>query len=60
MARVIVDLSVTRRVLSRQAGRPQHRQMPLDMFVGKAVCLDLRHIPDLGDMDHPWPARGSL
>jgi kynurenine formamidase len=26
-------------------------QMPLDMFVGKAACLDLRHIPDLGDMD---------
>ena len=26
-------------------------QMPLDMFVGKAVCLDLRHIPDLGDID---------
>jgi kynurenine formamidase len=26
-------------------------QMPLDMFLGKAVCLDLRHIPDLGDID---------
>jgi kynurenine formamidase len=26
-------------------------KMPLDMFVGKAVCLDLRHIPDLGDID---------
>lgn len=26
-------------------------QMPLDMFMGKAVCLDLRHIPDLGDID---------
>ncbi|WP_313220799.1 cyclase family protein [Stutzerimonas nitrititolerans] len=25
--------------------------MPLDMFMGKAVCLDLRHIPDLGDID---------
>lgn len=23
-------------------------QMPLDMFFGKAVCLDLRHIPDRG------------
>jgi kynurenine formamidase len=26
-------------------------QMPLDMFMGKAVCLDLQHIPDLGDVD---------
>lgn len=26
-------------------------QMPLEMFMGKAVCLDLRHIPDLGDID---------
>ena len=26
-------------------------KMPLDMFFGKAVCLDLRHIPDLGDVD---------
>ena len=26
-------------------------QMPLDLFMGKAVCLDLRHIPDLGDVD---------
>ena len=26
-------------------------QMPLDMFMGKAVCLDMRHIPDLGDID---------
>lgn len=25
--------------------------MPLDMFMGKAVCLDIRHIPDLGDID---------
>lgn len=25
-------------------------QMPLDMFMGKAVCFDLRHIPDLGDI----------
>lgn len=25
--------------------------MPLDMFMGKAVCLDMRHIPDLGDID---------
>lgn len=26
-------------------------KMPLDMFMGKAVCLDLQHIPDLGDVD---------
>ena len=25
-------------------------QMPLDLFMGKAVCFDLRHIPDLGDI----------
>src|ERR1700710_835803 len=25
-------------------------EMPLDMFMGKAVCFDLRHIPDLGDI----------
>ena len=25
--------------------------MPLDMFMGKAVCLDMQHIPDLGDID---------
>ena len=24
--------------------------MPLDLFMGKAVCLDLRHIPDLGEI----------
>jgi len=26
-------------------------KMPLDMFMGKSVCFDMRHIPDLGDMD---------
>jgi kynurenine formamidase len=26
-------------------------QIPLDWFVGKAVCLDLRHVPDLGTID---------
>jgi kynurenine formamidase len=26
-------------------------QMPLEMFTGPAVCLDLRHIPDLGLID---------
>jgi kynurenine formamidase len=25
--------------------------IPLDTFFGKAVCLDLTHIPDLGDID---------
>ncbi|MDX3929506.1 MAG: cyclase family protein [Shinella sp.] len=25
-------------------------EMPLDMFMGKAVCFDLTHIPDLGDI----------
>ncbi|WP_027348760.1 cyclase family protein [Halotalea alkalilenta] len=25
-------------------------EMPLEMFIGKAVCLDLRHIPDLGEI----------
>ena len=26
-------------------------KMPLDMFMGKAVCLDLRHIEDLAEVD---------
>ncbi len=26
-------------------------EMPLELFMGKAVCLDLRHIPDLGVID---------
>ncbi len=26
-------------------------EMPLENFMGKAVCLDLTHIPDLGDID---------
>ncbi len=25
-------------------------EMPLDLFMGKAVCFDLRHIPGLGDI----------
>ena len=25
-------------------------EMPLEMFMGKALCFDLRHIPDLGDI----------
>jgi kynurenine formamidase len=28
-------------------------QVPLDWFTGKAVCLDLRHIADLGEIDVP-------
>lgn len=26
-------------------------EMPLDMFMGNAVCLDLTHIPDFGEID---------
>jgi kynurenine formamidase len=26
-------------------------EMPIDRFFGKAVCFDMRHIPDLGDID---------
>lgn len=26
-------------------------EMPLELFMGQAVCLDLTHIPDLGDID---------
>src|SRR6202051_1413180 len=25
-------------------------EMPLDLFMGKAVCFDLRHVPDLGEI----------
>lgn len=25
-------------------------EMPLDLFFGKAVCFDLRHVPDLGEI----------
>jgi kynurenine formamidase len=28
-------------------------EMPLAMCMGKAVCLDLTHIPDLGEIDVP-------
>lgn len=28
-------------------------KLPLETFMGKAVCLDLRHIPELGDVDVP-------
>jgi kynurenine formamidase len=33
------------------AGGASIDEVPLDLFTGKAVCLDLRHIPDLGDID---------
>lgn len=26
-------------------------KMPLEMFMGKSVCFDMTHIPDLGDID---------
>lgn len=26
-------------------------EMPIDMFFGKAVCFDMTHIPDLGEID---------
>ena len=26
-------------------------EMPLEIFMGKAVCFDMRHIPDLGDIN---------
>lgn len=28
-------------------------EMPLDLFFGKAICFDLRHIPDLGEIAVP-------
>jgi kynurenine formamidase len=34
-------------------------EMPLDWFSGPAVCLDLRHIPDLGEIDVPWLERAE-
>lgn len=38
-------------------------EMPLDLFMGKAVCFDLRHVPDLGeiteaDMEHAEAVSG--
>jgi kynurenine formamidase len=44
------------------AGAPVD-EMPLDLFMGKAVCFDLRHVPDLGeigagDMDRAEAAAG--
>jgi kynurenine formamidase len=34
-------------------------EMPLDLFMGRAVCLDLRHIPDLGDITVADMERGE-
>lgn len=34
----------------KPGGRPID-EMPLDLFMGKAVCFDLTHVPDLGDID---------
>jgi kynurenine formamidase len=34
-------------------------EMPLDWFTGRAVCLDLRHIPDLGEIDVRWLERAE-
>ncbi|MEZ5100149.1 MAG: cyclase family protein [Thermoleophilia bacterium] len=33
------------------AGKPAVDELSLDWFCGKAVCLDLRHVPDLGFID---------
>ncbi len=35
------------------AGGQSIDQVSLDWFEGRAVCLDLRHIPDRGDIDVP-------
>ena len=34
-------------------------EMPLDLFMGKAVCFDLRHVPDLGDITVPHMEEGE-
>jgi kynurenine formamidase len=34
-------------------------ELPLDWFTGKAVCLDLRHIPDRGEIDVRWLERAE-
>jgi hypothetical protein len=34
----------------RRAASPPLDEMPLDLFMGKTVCFDLRQIPDLGDI----------
>ena len=41
------------------ARRASIDEMPLDWFTGKAVCLDLRHIPDLGEIDVRWLERAE-
>ena len=34
-------------------------EMPLDMFIGKAVCFDMRHVPDLGEIGEADMARAE-
>src|SRR6202451_933571 len=34
-------------------------EMPLDLFMGKAVCFDLRHIPDLGEITDAHMVEGE-
>jgi kynurenine formamidase len=34
-------------------------EMPIDMFIGKAICLDMRHVPDLGDITERAPPRDN-
>jgi kynurenine formamidase len=34
-------------------------ELGLDWFTGKAVCLDLRHVPDLGEIDVRWLERAE-
>lgn len=41
------------------AGRAAIDEMPLDWFTGRAVCLDLRHVPDLGDIEADDLARAE-
>ena len=35
---------------TKEGGAPVD-ELSLDRFCGKAICLDLRHVPDLGDID---------
>ena len=37
---------------SAPSGQPVD-EMPFDPFMGKAVCFDLRNVPDLGDITAP-------
>ena len=40
-----------RRLFPRREDGETIDEMPLDMFMGKAICLNLTHIPDLGEID---------